>query len=206
MDQERIGLLLAKQLTGVLTPEEQEELEWAFLSNPRLRETLRHIQGLREQPPKGVSPGEERRMLERGIQWLKKLAGGSGYHGRHSLADKAAAKLKEADEKLKMEDDLPVDEKKVVDEITTEEGKNDESDKEKRREGVRHFIAAPWLAAAVLLLVVLTGAFYIFNRKKGVPLATAPLNTKEIVTKYGARSYQELPDGSKLWLNAGRMV
>jgi transmembrane sensor len=64
-----------------------------------------------------------------------------------------------------------------------------------------------WVVAASLLVIATTAVFYWRSvRRKGEVIAAVPLRTKEIVTKYGTRSYQEMPDGSKLWLNAGSKV
>ena len=61
MDQERIGILLAKLLAGEATLPEQKELEMAFRDDPSLRETWDALRALKETPPTGVSVGEGRR-------------------------------------------------------------------------------------------------------------------------------------------------
>jgi ferric-dicitrate binding protein FerR (iron transport regulator) len=68
MDQERIFALWASYLAGEATPEEIEELEWAFHSNPDLRRMAGLLHGLRQSPLKGISEEEEQQMLKRGLQ------------------------------------------------------------------------------------------------------------------------------------------
>ncbi len=63
-----------------------------------------------------------------------------------------------------------------------------------------------WAAAAAVLALVVGGALLYRGGKREVVVSNAPVHGKEIVTRYGTRSYQELPDGSKLWLNAGSKV
>ena len=67
MDQERTHLLLAKYLAGEATAEEREELEWAFLANPDLRQLQELLPELRQRPPKGITLEEEAAMLQRGL-------------------------------------------------------------------------------------------------------------------------------------------
>jgi ferric-dicitrate binding protein FerR (iron transport regulator) len=61
-----------------------------------------------------------------------------------------------------------------------------------------------WWAAAAAVLVLGVGGVLLYRGDQRVPLQ--PVHNKEIATRYGTRSYQELPDGSKLWLNAGSKV
>ena len=68
MDQERIFALWASYLAGEATPEEIEELEWAFQANPDLRRMAELLSGTRQAPPKGISAEEEQQMLARGLQ------------------------------------------------------------------------------------------------------------------------------------------
>src|ERR1700730_10100787 len=67
MDQDRMDVLFAKYLAGELSPEENEEWEWAVLANPSLRVTLQVLQRMREMPFGGTA-AEEQEMLERGLQ------------------------------------------------------------------------------------------------------------------------------------------
>lgn len=72
MDQERIFSLWARQLAGEATPEEIEELEWAFRQDAELRRMAELLHGTRQSPPEGVSSELEQRMLERGLQQFKR--------------------------------------------------------------------------------------------------------------------------------------
>ncbi|MBN8850460.1 MAG: hypothetical protein BGO55_31885 [Sphingobacteriales bacterium 50-39] len=154
MDQDRMDVLLARYLAGELTPEENEELEWAMLANPALRETLQLLQRMRE-APRGGSAAEESEMMERGLA---------------RIMDEPVAKPAET-----------VAMPKVV-------------------------VWRRWAAAAAVLALVVGGALLYRGGKREVVVSNAPVHGKEIVTRYGTRSYQELPDGSKLWLNAGSKV
>jgi ferric-dicitrate binding protein FerR (iron transport regulator) len=61
-------------------------------------------------------------------------------------------------------------------------------------------------AAAVFALVIAGAMLYSGSRNKVAIPSAAPVASKELVSKYGSRSFIELPDGSKLWLNAGSRV
>jgi len=64
-----------------------------------------------------------------------------------------------------------------------------------------------WRAAAAAVLVLVVGGALLYRGgKHEVAAGSAPIHDKEIATRYGTRGYQELPDGSKLWLNAGSKV
>ncbi|HEY8968870.1 MAG TPA: FecR domain-containing protein [Puia sp.] len=154
MDQDRIDVLLARHLAGELTPEENEELEWAMLANPALRVTLQMLQRMRE-TPKGASAGEEQEALERGLGRIM-------HEPVTEPADVVA---------------MP----KVV-------------------------VWRRWAAAAAVLVLIVGGALLYRGDKREIVASSAPVHNKEIATRYGTRSYQELPDGSKLWLNAGSRV
>jgi transmembrane sensor len=71
MDQERIFSLWAIYVTGEATPEEIEELEWAFQANPDLRRMAELLGGTRQSPPKGMSAEQEQQIMERGLQRFK---------------------------------------------------------------------------------------------------------------------------------------
>ena len=71
MDHDRIFSLWASYLAGKATPEEIEELEWAFQQDPDLRRMAELLAGTRQSPPKGVSAEQEQQMLERGLQRFK---------------------------------------------------------------------------------------------------------------------------------------
>jgi ferric-dicitrate binding protein FerR (iron transport regulator) len=184
MDQDRIGYLLAKYLAGELTTQEEEELEWNKLANPRLKDAIQFLLSMREQPPAGMTADEEQAMLERGLQQWKGPVE-SRYMGM-----------------------------KVVPRIG--EGKMERSGSEIGREGLgipemENGVGTGknwkrWLVAASMLVVATTGVLYWHSKQGEVEVKGAVVQAKEIITKYGTRSYQELPDGSKLWLNAGSKV
>jgi len=154
MDQDRTDVLLARYLAGELSPEESEELEWAFLANPALRDSFQVLQRMREVSPVGLSSREEQEMLERGIgRWKEPKA-------------------------------YPL---------------------YKEEQKVRKLSPRWWMAAASVLILGVAGVLFYNGYKKNVA-SVRPLKDKEIATRYGTRSFLELPDGSKLWLNAGSRV
>lgn len=179
MDQDRMDVLLAKYLAGELSPEENEELEWAVLANPALRVTLQVLQRMREMPP-GGSTAEEREMLERGLQRITR---------QPAVADQPLAGIPHQDTEHQ---DIPYQD------IPHQDGGS-----------VRRMPGRWWMAAAaVLVLGVAGGLLYHGERHPNIADAT-PIRTghdKEITTRYGTRNFLELPDGSKLWLNAGSKV
>jgi transmembrane sensor len=71
MDQERIFSLWARHLAGEATPEEIEELEWAFEQDPDLRRMAELLAGTRQAPPNLMSAEQEQEMMERGLQRFK---------------------------------------------------------------------------------------------------------------------------------------
>ena len=153
MDQDRIGILLAKLLAGEATLPEQKELESAFRDDPSLRETWNALKALQASPPAGLSAEEEQKMLERGLRRFD----------------------------FSREEETPAP---------------------------RRIPSYRWMvAAAILFALVVTGALLYSggSNSRNLPPA-APVASKELVSKYGSRSYMELPDGSKLWLNAGSKV
>lgn len=76
----------------------------------------------------------------------------------------------------------------------------------------RRIAASRWIiAAASVFALVIAGAILYRGDKTAPPssmpaLATPVVVAKELVSKYGSRSFIELSDGSKLWLNAGSKV
>jgi len=166
MDQDRMDVLLTKYLAGELSPEENEELEWAVLANPALRVTLQVLQRMREMP-QGEGAAAEREMLEKGWQRLKKE--------------------------------------------TSPERRPLQVEGEPGAGNVRRLPGRWWMAAAAVLILCVTGALLYRGQRHPDIMATAPVRSgagadKEISTRYGTRSFLELPDGSKLWLNAGSRV
>jgi len=63
-----------------------------------------------------------------------------------------------------------------------------------------------WMAAASFLVILLSTAFYLRNKTPSVHIPAAPLPQRIIASKRGVRSFMQLPDGSKLWLNAGSKI
>jgi len=160
MDQDRTEALMAKYLAGELSPEENEELEWAMLANPALRVTLQVLQRMRQLP--AGSSKEEQEALERGLRRITEEPV-SEYHP-------------------------------ASDALYQETGK------------IKRLSARWWMAAAAILVLGVAGVMLYPRTKTRVAIAPAPLQDKEITTRYGTRSFLELPDGSKLWLNAGSKV
>ncbi|MES1159390.1 MAG: FecR domain-containing protein, partial [Bacteroidota bacterium] len=159
MDQDRIGILLAKLLAGEATPPEQKELESAFREDSSLEETWNTLKALKELPPAGLSTEEEQKMLERGLRRLD-----------FSRENQAPAPF-------------------LAPAPTT------------RR--LPHY---RWMVAAAIVFVLAIAGVLLYSggsHSKTIPL---PIASKELVSKYGSRSYIELPDGSRLWLNAGSKV
>src|SRR5882757_576539 len=161
MDQDRMDVLLAKHLAGELSPEENEELEWAMLANPALRVTLQVLQRMRQMPPGGTA-AEEQEMLERGLRRITN-------------------------------EPAPVYQA-PADTLYQERGK------------VKHLSARWWMAAAAMLVLGVAGVMIYRGNKQPEITAAGPIQDKELATRYGTRVFQELPDGSKLWLNAGAKV
>jgi ferric-dicitrate binding protein FerR (iron transport regulator) len=155
MDQERIWVLLSKDLAGEATVEEQEELEWAVTANPEWRKTMETLRALRRVPPKGVSSDEEQDLLKKGLERFVRL-GETGIW-------------------------------------------------EKKSPGLR-ISSYRWMAAAsVLILLISAAVLYLRNSREAAmgPVAAVP---RTIAARRGVRTYMQLPDGSKLWLNAGSKV
>lgn len=146
MDQERAYLLLAKYLAGEATVEEREELEWAFLANPNLRQLEEHLSGLRHAPPKGISSEEEQAMLQRGLERIMKSKPEEGV--------------------------LPVRSIPVVrrlNEIVEEGGPDVRPGRSFWRGVVR------WLAAASVLVLIAGGVFWWRNPQRVVAGKAAPV-------------------------------
>jgi len=60
-----------------------------------------------------------------------------------------------------------------------------------------------WSAAAIVILATV-GIYLYKGTKKPTPQTTPTYH--EVAAKFGTRSYVDLPDGSRLWLNAGSKV
>jgi len=160
MDQDRTEVLMAKYLAGELSPEENEELEWAMLANPALRVTLQVLQRMRQQPAGNTQ--EEQDALQRGLRRIK---------------------------------EEPPTLMQPSSEISYQgQGK------------VRRLSSRWWMAAAAILILGVAGVMLYPRGNVRVATDPGPAPDKEIATRFGTRSFLELPDGSKLWLNAGSKV
>ena len=85
---------------------------------------------------------------------------------------------------------------------------NREFSRSSQSPAIRRFPSYRWMAAAaVLFVLVVAGVMrYSGSKDNATPSLAALPASKELISKYGSRSYIELPDGSKLWLNAGSKV
>ena len=173
MDQDRTLLLLSKFVAGEATPEEKEELEWAFLAEPALRQLAALLGGIKEMPPAGMTPEEEQAIMEKGLQRWKQpdttgpLVPAGRYQGAITPFTQTA----------------PPDREEEI--------------------AFRRMPSRRWIAAASVLIIFLSGAaLYLHSR----PGSVSSANPRETTTKYGARTFIQLPDGSRLWLNAGSKV
>jgi len=170
-DQDRIVILLSRQLAGELSPAEAEELRLALEQDPMLQALSAALDGVTDAPPDGTTEREERQMMERGLrQWRLRAA------GLHVVSGVEAG--------------VPMEEPASV----MEQGRS------RRMLRIR---MVRWSAAAAAIVLGTLGVYH-YNRNQ--PRAQAPVSWKEVGAKYGTRSYLELPDGSKLWLNAGSKV
>ena len=168
MDQERIFNLWASYLSGNATPQEIEELEWAFQADPDLRRMAELLVNTRQSPPKGISTEQEQQMLERGLQQ---------FTGRPLPS-------------------LPVIKRIHIDEATALPLVTDAP----QTTAPRRADWRPWVAAASILVLVAGMAIYLRVGKQSPTAPTA------IAAPRGAKKSMQLPDGSKLWLNAGSSI
>lgn len=176
MDQDRAYLLLAKSMAGEATPEEREELEWAFLAHPELRLLAESLPGLRQLPPKGLTGGEEQAMLDRGLERIRRRGEVTPLR---SLP--VVRLLTEID--VEAESQRPAGGRVV----------------EARRLMPR---VARWGVAAACLAVV-TGAALLFRHRTSSE-RSAPVAI--LTAERGTRKFARLPDGTQLWLNAGSRI
>jgi transmembrane sensor len=199
MDHDRTSVLLARYVAGEATAEELEELEWALLSNPELRKMVAALPESQRVPPKGISPDEERQMLERGLEHFRRLSEKARSEGKAGSGEKAWPKEKSFRQ-------LPVV-RRIADGVAAANPDPDAASLDSpppstnppRRIGLPY----GWIAAASVL-VLATGAFLYFGPgRETTALQGAPT---VVAAKRGVRSFMELPDGSKLWLNAGSKV
>ncbi|MBS1604532.1 MAG: DUF4974 domain-containing protein [Bacteroidetes bacterium] len=67
---------MARRMAGELTPEEALELQRALDQDPGLQQLLKALGGIAESSPRGVSPMEERQLMEKGLRQLRQRAAG----------------------------------------------------------------------------------------------------------------------------------
>lgn len=174
MDQERIFALWASYLAGEATPEEIEELEWAFQANPDLRRMAELLSGTRQAPPKGITAEEEQQMLARGLQRFT----------NPPIRSLPVIKRIEAE----MPGGASIDGTPMVAVMPRGAGSG-------RR--VRLFLRVT--AAAIVVLIA--GMVFFLHTVKQSPVAPTAITAAR-----GSKKFMQLPDGSKLWLNAGSRV
>jgi transmembrane sensor len=160
MDQERIFSLWASHLAGEATPEEIEELQWAFQRDPDLRRMAELLVGTRQSPPNGISAEQEQQMLERGLQRFK---------------------------------EPPLPSSPVIRRISTTDMPQPAAPR--RRENWLR-----WVAAASILALIAGVAIYLRAVKQ------SPVDPTVVAAARGEKKSMQLPDGSKLWLNAGSRI
>ena len=185
MDQERIFALWANYLAGEATPEEIEELEWAFQANPDLRRMARLLHRLRQSPPKGISEEEEQQMLQRGLQRFTNQPIRSLPVIKRISADDAAAGLSTGSV-APTGTVMPIG---AVMQGGAGSGRR-----------ARLF---PWMAAASILALIIGAIVYSRTVAHSSSDSTAPTT---IVAVRGSKKFMQLADGSKLWLNAGSRI
>ena len=180
MDQDRTYLLLAKYIAGEATAEEREELEWAFLANPELRKLAEHLPDIQQVSPKGLSPEEEQRMLERGLERMRR--------------EEEAAPVRTLPVVRRLGDGgaLPAEESVAGSSAVPVAGP--------LRIGRRVW----WIAAASVLVLVAGAALFLRLRNSGGAEKAAPVAM--LTAGRGARKFAKLPDGTQLWLNAGSRI
>jgi ferric-dicitrate binding protein FerR (iron transport regulator) len=179
MDQERIAVLLAKVMAGEATFQEQKELELAFREDPSLRETWKVMGELKEGPAAGMSTAEEQALLEKGLKRLDFTR-----RDERELSSVHGS------------GDGPVTVVRGLEKAAV----------------VRSMSFLRWMMAVAAVLVLITTGVFLYSgnktgdKKSPLSVLPAPVMEKELVSKYGSRSFIELSDGSKLWLNAGSKV
>ena len=160
MDEERIFSLWARHLAGEATPEEIEELLWAFQQDPDLRRMAELLAGTRQSPPKGISAEQEQQMMERGLQRFR---------------------------------GTPLPSVPVIRRISVTDTPQPAVPRRRAR-------MSSWIAAASVLALIAGVVFYLHVGNK------SPNATTAIAAPRGVKKSMQLPDGSKLWLNAGSRI
>jgi len=186
MDQDRTYLLLAKYIAGEATAEEREELEWAFLADPELRKLAEQLPDIKQVSPKGLTPDEERSMLERGLERIRREEGAAPLRSLpvvRRLGDAEAvppAELAEGSMAAQM--------------AAAAAG----SMAGPLRKGRRVW----WVAAASVFVLVAGAALFLHSG----PNAGRSAQVAMLTAGRGARKFAKLPDGTQLWLNAGSRI
>ena len=194
MDQERIFALWANYLAGEATPEEIEELEWAFQANPELRRMARLLHGLRQSPPKGISAEEEQQLLQRGLQRFTNPPIRSLPVIKRISADGPAAEVSSgAGASMGT---VPA----TGSAMPIERGMIGGARRGRR---ARLFV---WAAAACVLVLIVGVVFYSHTPKHSSAVSTVPTAPSAVAAARGSKKFMSLPDGSKLWLNAGSRI
>jgi transmembrane sensor len=191
MDQERTYQLLTRWLSGEASPEEQRELEELFLANPELRRMAELLSELRSAPPQGVSAQEEQRMMDRGWERLLRNGADEAEQPSKVLALPVVRKIEE--EELSMARNTGEAEPPVV-----------------RKLGEEPVVVGrkprwAWVAAASALVVLVAGG-WLYSRMRQAPVAGRSQPVAILAAGRGARKSAQLPDGTKLWLNAGSRI
>lgn len=178
MDQERIYLLLTRWLSGEATPRERDQLEQLFIAHPELRRTVEALSNIRSTPPKNITTEEEQRMMQKG--WEKLLESSSPIV------------------KLPVVRRLSEDDARQISDLPTAPSPGPHATSIPRR--------APWkwIAAASAITIVAIGGWLFSKRHTGTTDHVQPVAI--LVSGRGARKSAKLPDGTKLWLNAGSRI
>ncbi len=182
MDHDRIFSLWASYLAGEATPEETEELEWAFRQDPDLRRMAELLDGTRQSPPNGIPAEQEQQMLERGLQRFKEKPIPSLPVAKRISIDEAATAFSTgtalpSGSALSIATDIP------------------EGAAPRRRASL-----LPWVAAASVFALVAGVVLYLHVGKR------SPIAVTDIAAPRGAKKFMQLSDGSRLWLNAGSRI
>jgi ferric-dicitrate binding protein FerR (iron transport regulator) len=153
---------------------------------------------MREQPAAGLSADEEQALLEKGLRRFSGTGANSGVGSKSGTGaeSKSGAGANSGTGANSGAETVYRPKLTMVSEPQPMGGS-----------GSRRTAFFRWAAAAVLIGLLVTAALVYQHRGSPPAIAyTSPLKAKEITTKYGTRRYQELPDGSRLWLNAGSKV
>jgi transmembrane sensor len=185
MDQDRTWILLSKYLAGEASADEREELEWALRTNPDLRRTLETLQALKQAPPKGLTAEEEQKLLEKGLERFTR----PGKNPERSAPERPAPER--ATSPAFSSFGLASDTRQTPQE---------------KLSPAPRILPYRWIAAASFLAILLSTALYLRSKKTPAHDPAISSSQRVISAKRGVRTFMQLPDGSKLWLNAGSKV